>query len=474
MANTYHLTDRETAAMKIALLVHQFLPHHAAGTEQLTLKIAHELCRRGHDARIITGEPLRNAGLPAIESSTFAGITVFRFVGLGPCNSFSHIQNRRAERLLSKLLTVWRPDIIHAHHFIHVGVGCAAVANKAQIPVVYTPTDFWWCCPATRFQEADGRPCPGPGTFAGRCARHMSALWAERRRVAIRSWMPRVPWQLFAGVVLITSIPGVSLIPMASWFSKLGARERTLARLRDSLSFVFAPTVEVYNALLRAGFPATKMELLPYGIERPVPSAVRPRQHPQITIGFIGTLQSHKGAHLLLEALKMLPSHPCLRVEIYGDPSVDTIYAERLRSLAYGSAHDIVFCGTFPEAEIGDIFAQLDALVVPSLWTENRPLVLLSALMARVPVIVSDQPGLICEVINNKNGLVVPNGDAGALAQALVRISTDRELRRAIARHPKRPKELRTYVDNLYERYTELVKTAPMVRCESNSPLPRP
>jgi glycosyltransferase involved in cell wall biosynthesis len=93
--------------------------------------------------------------------------------------------------------------------------------------------------------------------------------------------------------------------------------------------------------------------------------------------------------------------------------------------------------------------------------------------MARVPVIVSDQPGLICEVINNKNGLVIPNGNAGALAEALARISTDRELRSAIARHPKRPKELHTYVDSLYERYAELVKTAPTVWRELNSPLPR-
>src|SRR6266852_2087872 len=241
------LTDREAAYMKIAFLVHQFLPHHAAGTEQLTLKVARELCRRGHDARIITAEPLRDAGPPTIEPSTFAGITVFRFLGLGPCDHFRHIQNTRAERLLSELITVWRPDIIHAHHFIHLGVGCAAVANKAQIPVVYTPTDFWWCCPATRLQESDGRPCPGPGTFAGRCARHMSALWAERRRSVMRSWMPRVPWQLFAGVVLINRLPGASLIPIAGSFSKLGARERTLARLRDSLSFVFAPTVGFSN-----------------------------------------------------------------------------------------------------------------------------------------------------------------------------------------------------------------------------------
>jgi glycosyltransferase involved in cell wall biosynthesis len=279
----------------------------------------------------------------------------------------------------------------------------------------------------------------------------------------MRSWMPRVPWQLFAGVVLINRLPGASLIPIAGSFSKLGARERTLARLRDSLSFVFAPTVGVYNALLRAGFTATKMELLPYGIERPVPSAIGLRPRPQITIGFIGTPQPHKGAHLLLEAVKMLPSQPRVRVEIYGDLSLDTIYAERLRSLAHGSAHDIVFCGTFPETEIGETLAQLDALVIPSLWTENRPLVLLAALMARVPVIVSNQPGLICEVINNKNGLVFPSGDSSALARALVRITTDRELRCEIARHPKRPKELRTYVDSLCERYTELVKTAPTV-----------
>src|SRR5262249_54066767 len=48
--------ERASPAVKILLVVHQFFPHHATGTQVLTLELARGLTRRGHHVDILTGE----------------------------------------------------------------------------------------------------------------------------------------------------------------------------------------------------------------------------------------------------------------------------------------------------------------------------------------------------------------------------------------------------------------------------------
>ena len=60
--------------------------------------------------------------------------------------------------------------------------------------------------------------------------------------------------------------------------------------------------------------------------------------------------------------------------------------------------------------------------MIPSVWYENSPLVLLYALAAHTPVIVSDVPGLTQFVQDGKDGFVFQRGDADSLSAVLNRI----------------------------------------------------
>ena len=82
-----------------------------------------------------------------------------------------------------------------------------------------------------------------------------------------------------------------------------------------------------------------------------------------------------------------------LTLDVHGSPNVEPSYAASLKAAA-GTDARIRFRGPFAEGEQARVLAELDVLVVPSIWWENSPLVVLEALAAGLPVIASRTGGI--------------------------------------------------------------------------------
>ncbi len=175
-----------------------------------------------------------------------------------------------------------------------------------------------------------------------------------------------------------------------------------------------------------------------------------------LRIGFVGTLAEHKGAHVLVEAVRQIPRERALEVLLYGNLEGYPNYVEKLKAAA-GDDPRIRFCGTFPNSEIGKIFAALDVLVVPSVWHENTPLVIYTAQAARCPVIASDHEGISEIVHHGKNGLLFPAGDALALARLIDSLSDDRDMLKQLAANAEPPRTIEEYVCDLEQIYKEVL-----------------
>ena len=156
------------------------------------------------------------------------------------------------------------------------------------------------------------------------------------------------------------------------------------------------------------------------------PSAARPER--PFTIGFVGRLVAEKGVHVLLGALARLPD-PDWRLEVYSDGPQRAALAAQAEGL--GIIERVRFCGQRPSSDMPAIFHRFDALALPSLtrpnWKEQFGRVLVEAMASGVPVIGSDS-GAIPDVIGAA-GLVTPEGDVPALADALARLQGDASLR---------------------------------------------
>jgi glycosyltransferase involved in cell wall biosynthesis len=155
------------------------------------------------------------------------------------------------------------------------------------------------------------------------------------------------------------------------------------------------------------------------------------RQDSVFTIGYAGRLVPEKGIDVLLRAVAGLPDTTRL-VVIGAGPERAAL--ERL-SIALGLAGRAVFQPPAPSTEMPQVYAQFDALVLPSRaqanWKEQFGRVLIEAMACGVPVI-----GSTCGEIPNvigEAGLTFVENDVEALRSQLTRLIESPALRADLA-----------------------------------------
>jgi glycosyltransferase involved in cell wall biosynthesis len=133
---------------------------------------------------------------------------------------------------------------------------------------------------------------------------------------------------------------------------------------------------------------------------------------------FVGALGRHKGVDVLLEARRKMRKRPPL--VLIGTPRADT---PRIDDADIVVAHDV------PSPQVMASWMRASVAVVPSVWDEPMGQVAIEAMLVGRPVVASDVGGLRDVVEHGASGLMVPPGDAGALAAALDRLLDNPEAR---------------------------------------------
>lgn len=413
--------------MKILLTVHQFLPDYSAGTEILTYSVAKELIKLGHEVRVFAAFPvddLENED-PAFDEYSHDGIFVYKFShSYRPTECQSSLvalsfDNKQANDFFNKILCDFSPEIIHFFHLNRLGTGLIESAANAGIPAFFTPTDFWSICSTGQLLLDNGALCQGPSKYAGNCIKHMAT---NRRSSSIGKLVNFVPTFIIDQVSKYTKSGFLPAYPFSTEVQSLGERLEKNVRRLNMLKKIFSPNSFMSNKLISYGVDPSLIVECPFGVDRPDDSTLfeRGSARTPFRIGFIGTLLPHKGCHVLLEAFRSLPVGAAVLL-IYGDESVSLEYSNKLRVLADGR-EDVEFRGTFQNSKISEVLSGMDALVVPSLWFENTPLVIYSAQNSRCPVVASNFQGISEVIRNHVNGLLFDPGDYKDLANKLIEL----------------------------------------------------
>jgi glycosyltransferase involved in cell wall biosynthesis len=153
----------------------------------------------------------------------------------------------------------------------------------------------------------------------------------------------------------------------------------------------------------------------------------------------VGGIEPRKGSAELVEALGALAlaGTPPLLAVVGGHSFQDyAAYRERVlgraASLGLELGRDIVMLGTVPEGELSAWYHAADAFVFPS-RTEGWGLVVLEAMAAGLPVVATDIPVFREYLVPDRDALLVPPGDAAALAAAMRRLAAEPGLRARLA-----------------------------------------
>lgn len=180
-------------------------------------------------------------------------------------------------------------------------------------------------------------------------------------------------------------------------------------------------------------FPA-EYRIIPNGVdvERFGDRSLRPIEsfddgRPNIL--FVGRLEKRKGfKHLLGAFARIRREVPQARLLVVGafskedkEPFVRRIRKERI--------HGVRFIGYVPEEELPRYYRTCQVFCAPSMGFESFGIVLLEAMASGCPVVASDIAGYRSVLRDGEEGFLVPPGDEEALAQAILRLLKDRELR---------------------------------------------
>lgn len=148
----------------------------------------------------------------------------------------------------------------------------------------------------------------------------------------------------------------------------------------------------------------------------------------------VGTLERHKGHHLLLQALTRIVAsgvNAPWKLIIAGGRGGDQ-HGALLEYVRENNLEDHVSI-VLNRADVPDLLALADIFVMPSLW-EGLPMAVLEAMIAEKAVVASATAGIPEAITNGHEGLLVPPGDAVALADALTALVADAGCRDRLAR----------------------------------------
>ena len=216
------------------------------------------------------------------------------------------------------------------------------------------------------------------------------------------------------------------------------------------LGGLWANYLATRNPLLKA-----KLRILPNATKPPpVLRGSRAGETPHIVC--LGMLGPGKGTRVLLEALAKLKHLPDWRATLAGNGEVEQ---SRAYAAELGIAERVSLPGWIGPADAAALLAETDIFALPSNY-EGLPMSILEAFANGVPVVATDV-GAVSEVVEHgRNGLIVPRGDADALAAALSRLLSDPAMRERFGAAAKQKHEACYRLDDYVRQLAEIWRQA--------------
>jgi glycosyltransferase involved in cell wall biosynthesis len=236
-----------------------------------------------------------------------------------------------------------------------------------------------------------------------------------------------------------------------------------IACLRSTVGKFISLTSQTVEDLLGLGIPPKSISMIPNGIsledrlEQYDRNVIRAELSwgPQVKVlTFVGRLVHAKGLDWLLEVWKTVSdAEPQARLLIVGDGPERPALMARAEQL--GVQHTVTFTGR--QEDVYKFFSISDVFVLPS-RLEGISNSLLEAMSQGLPVVVADDRlgGNRSVVTDKRDGMIIPHGNSGEFARALLSLLTDQALRLEMGRRARLKVEDAFSIASVSRRYRQI------------------
>lgn len=444
--------------MRIAQVIHQFLPHHHGGTEIYTYNICKELGKT-QEVFIFCREDALNK-IPYKKEETYDGLSVCRIYDNGPYSFESTYKNPAIERYFSEFLSKVKPDLVHFQHLERLSASLIQIAKDKKIPSVVTLHDYWFICPGIRLISSFGCACLEPfcEEKCGDCENSLPEIikYQIERHFINNSLFFKLGFLKDGkrdGFKIYNFLIKRILKSERPNFSEIKNRLNFMKNALSLASVIIAPSRFLRNRFIAYGIHQDKIIQSNYGIRR-MENHPKNNKENEVIFGFIGAIAKHKGLHILVRAFKKIKDKNC-KLKIFGQLH----YNEYFSSINKLMKQDprIIYYGHFDHGQTEQIFSQIDVLIVPSIWQENSPLVIHEAMSAKTPVIASNMGGMPELVTHRSNGLLFDIGDIESLVRGMRMFIDNPDLAAEFKKKCMEPKDIGENAKELRRIYESVV-----------------
>ena len=269
-----------------------------------------------------------------------------------------------------------RPDVVHVHNYFPVISPAVFYACKLlRIPSVHTLHNYRAVCP-TALLYFDGKVCETSVSS--------SSWWAVSSKVYRRSYL---------GTLAITIMVEV---------------HKFLGTWRKNVNCFVCLTQFSRGVYVQAGWPENKIVVKPNFVADPLNGKFEPIPKENYGV-FVGRLSEEKGVSVLLEGWPMVDA---FSLKVMGEGPLVDGFLESTDS-------NIEYIGRKAKEDVIDIVQKASFLVIPSVWYEGFPMVIVEAFACGTPVIAS-RLGSMEEIIDDGvTGLLFDVGDPNDLARKI-------------------------------------------------------
>lgn len=384
--NTYNIIKKRKK--RILVVNNLFPPFVSGGAEIVAYEQSKKIKKMGFDIRIFSGKRDNlSRRYSLIKKKKY--FEVSRVILHDDDFDYNYFNDSEKEELLgefSKTLYEVSPDLVHFHNLAGLSIKMIEECKKLNIPMIMTLHDYWPICYKGTLLDDNSSVC---NIKDGRC------LNCKKELINMKN----------GPVSALT-------------------RNTLLLKYMSMVDLLISPSKYLIERFIDCGIPADKTRVINNGIDTLRFRRLNKGKSKKIRFGFIGQICEHKGVYNLLSSISLLSPKERIRVSFFiagsGEKNLLEHYKEVIREQKIADC--VNFLGRIKNNKICKFFSYIDVLIVPSVWPENSPVVIMEAFASGTPVLASRIGGIPELVEDGITGYLHRHDDPAELASNIRRI----------------------------------------------------